>query len=86
MARRTTSSPYRIYWYIQRAPDRSGWRNSGKHIRTGSNLRRVWFHRARGLARNGSEDRRGIEEAKDNFRSHRMRKKDWLWDEYDNIW
>eukprot|EP00972_Heterocapsa_arctica_P089034 13130388-Heterocapsa_arctica.AAC.1 len=57
----------RIHWHIQRAPGRSGWRNSGKHIRTGSNLRAVWFHRARGPARNGSGDRRGIEEAKDEF-------------------
>eukprot|EP00972_Heterocapsa_arctica_P060764 8962388-Heterocapsa_arctica.AAC.1 len=28
----------------------------------------------------------GLKRQRTNSRSHRMRNKDWLWDEYDNIW
>eukprot|EP00972_Heterocapsa_arctica_P001337 195855-Heterocapsa_arctica.AAC.1 len=28
----------------------------------------------------------GLKRQRTNFRSHRMRKKDWLWDEYNEIW
>eukprot|EP00972_Heterocapsa_arctica_P095839 14139923-Heterocapsa_arctica.AAC.1 len=28
----------------------------------------------------------GLKLQRTNFRSHRMRKKDWIWDEYDEIW
>eukprot|EP00972_Heterocapsa_arctica_P097637 14406984-Heterocapsa_arctica.AAC.1 len=28
----------------------------------------------------------GLKRQRANFRSHRMRRKDWIWDEYDAIW
>eukprot|EP00972_Heterocapsa_arctica_P071236 10521913-Heterocapsa_arctica.AAC.1 len=28
----------------------------------------------------------GLKRQRTNFISHRMRKKDWFWDEYDEIW